>query len=259
MKSGFGMTSCGCRYSDDDLKLGSTKGRRQPKNTSKGPYSFFSAVKCTFVLSFLLWWLPIFGQMIAGYVGGRRAGTPNRGMMAAIIPVGIITAAKYASNIGLIPSMDVLRDNSYTMIAALNAELPEISALLETVTTYINSFFNSIGSTTSLSINSYIITIVFAYVGGLLADQNRREIEYTRQSIPSGTPKRPFDSFNDCMPVKGRIAAKEEGRTKNTNTESRPRQSGSESPFNGLFHRAETNDPNRIKNNISSADELDYV
>ncbi|HPP45635.1 MAG TPA: hypothetical protein PK446_07570, partial [Methanomassiliicoccaceae archaeon] len=37
-------------------------------------YSFWSAMKYTFALSLLLWWLPVFGQMVAGYVGGRRAG-----------------------------------------------------------------------------------------------------------------------------------------------------------------------------------------
>ena len=47
----------------------------------EGPvvYSFWSAVKYTFTLSLLLWWLPIFGQMIAGYVGGRRAGVALEG------------------------------------------------------------------------------------------------------------------------------------------------------------------------------------
>jgi len=50
-------------------------------------YNFWSAVKYTFGLSLLLWWLPVFGQMIAGYVGGRRAGAPWKGMIAALLPV----------------------------------------------------------------------------------------------------------------------------------------------------------------------------
>src|SRR3989337_919678 len=53
-------------------------------------FSFWSAVKYVTLLSILLWWLPTFGQMIAGYVGGRRAGSPWRGVAAALVPVVLI-------------------------------------------------------------------------------------------------------------------------------------------------------------------------
>jgi len=67
-------------------------------------YSFWSAVKYTFFLSILLWWLPIFGQMIAGYVGGRRAGTPWKAVVAAMIPVAIFFLVITAMDVGIIPS-----------------------------------------------------------------------------------------------------------------------------------------------------------
>ena len=41
-------------------------------------YSFWSASKYVLVLSLILWWLPMFGQMIAGYVGGRRRAARGR-------------------------------------------------------------------------------------------------------------------------------------------------------------------------------------
>src|SRR3972149_10597485 len=42
-------------------------------------YSMWGAMKYVPVLSVLLWWLPTFGQMIAGYIGGRRSGGPGGG------------------------------------------------------------------------------------------------------------------------------------------------------------------------------------
>jgi len=44
-----------------------------------------------FVLSILLFWLPIIGPFIAGFVGGRKAGTVGNAILAAFIP-GIIFA-----------------------------------------------------------------------------------------------------------------------------------------------------------------------
>src|SRR5438034_877579 len=36
------------------------------------PFSFWSSSRIILILSFLLWWIPPAGPMIAGYVGGRR-------------------------------------------------------------------------------------------------------------------------------------------------------------------------------------------
>src|SRR2546422_6965012 len=49
-------------------------------------YSLWGAVKYILVLSVLLWWLPTIGQMIAGYIGGRRAGGQWRGVVAGSPP-----------------------------------------------------------------------------------------------------------------------------------------------------------------------------
>ena len=42
-----------------------------------------------FVISLLLFWLPAIGSLIAGIVGGKRAGGVMAGMMAALLP-GIV-------------------------------------------------------------------------------------------------------------------------------------------------------------------------
>ena len=45
-----------------------------------------------FVLSILLFWLPIMGPLIAGFVGGRKAGTLSNAVLAVILP-GLIFGA----------------------------------------------------------------------------------------------------------------------------------------------------------------------
>ena len=43
-------------------------------------------------LAVLLGWIPIVGPAIAGYVGGRKAGSVGRGIIAGIIPAVILGA-----------------------------------------------------------------------------------------------------------------------------------------------------------------------
>jgi hypothetical protein len=43
-------------------------------------------------LSALLFWMPVVGGLIAGFVGGQKAGSPGRGAIAAILPGLIFTA-----------------------------------------------------------------------------------------------------------------------------------------------------------------------
>ncbi len=55
----------------------------------RGPGSVGSAILWMFVLSLLLFWLPIFGPLIAGFVGGRKAGSVGNAILAVILP-GIV-------------------------------------------------------------------------------------------------------------------------------------------------------------------------
>ena len=57
------------------------------------PGSVGSAIFWMFVLSVLLFWLPFIGPLIAGFIGGRRAGTVNNAVLAALVPGLIIGAA----------------------------------------------------------------------------------------------------------------------------------------------------------------------
>ncbi len=140
-------------------------------------YSFWSAMKYTFTLSLLLWWLPIFGQMIAGYVGGRRAGAPFKGMMSALVPVLFIFAVTMLVRAGIIPTVIMGVDLSPEAIAAVvAANVPVLQPYLAFVDMYLTSFFTSLHSTASLGLDSYVTTVAFAYIGGVLSQQTHREM-----------------------------------------------------------------------------------
>lgn len=56
------------------------------------PGSIPSAILWMFVLSILLFWLPILGPLIAGFVGGRKAGTLGNAILAALLPAIVFAA-----------------------------------------------------------------------------------------------------------------------------------------------------------------------
>lgn len=140
-------------------------------------YSFWSAVKYTFTLSLILWWLPIFGQMIAGYVGGRRAGAPFKGMMAALIPVIFIFVVSTLVNAGIIPTVIFGVDlTPEAVVAVITGYVPIIEPYVAFVNMYLTSFFTSLHSTASLGLDSYVTTVAFSYIGGVLSQQTHREM-----------------------------------------------------------------------------------
>ena len=49
-----------------------------------------SAMIWIFVLSILLFWMPIIGPLIAGFVGGRKAGSLSNALLAVLLPGLII-------------------------------------------------------------------------------------------------------------------------------------------------------------------------
>jgi hypothetical protein len=140
-------------------------------------YSIWSAMKYTMILSILLWWLPVFGQMIAGYIGGRKAGSPWRGLIAAILPVialfAVITTLDYVLTQNLYGS----GTTTTSLLAGFTAGMPIVGPYLDFTREYVSQFIDSLAGTSPYGLNSYVITLAFAYIGGILADQTRREIE----------------------------------------------------------------------------------
>jgi len=157
-------------------------------------YSFWSASKYVLILSLMLWWLPMFGQMIAGYVGGRRAGGPWKGVIAAIVPVVCLYGVMTGFDSGILPShVFGVAIAPAAMSAALSTNVPFISPYIQFSSDYVGSFVNGLAGSSPYGINLYVITVAFAYVGGVLAEQNRRELEFSSGSVMSTTTVIAYD------------------------------------------------------------------
>jgi hypothetical protein len=122
-----------------------------------------------FVLSCLLWWLPLFGPMIAGYIGGRKAGSPSKGIMVAVIPVTIIFFLLMGIDAGLLPFLTGL-------VAIPHMIMSGIQSLSPNAASYLSGMYNSLGGVVGINGNGFFIVVVFGYIGGMMAAINRSEI-----------------------------------------------------------------------------------
>lgn len=157
------------------------------------PYSMWGAMKYILVLSVLLWWMPTIGQMIAGYVGGRRAGGPWRGVVAAILPVALILLLSWGADRGyLAPYLANLTTVPSLIGGALSTAVPPASPYVDFVLGYLGAFVAALKATLSMGQNGYLVTIVFAYIGGVLADQARREVGAGRGTSVGISISQPF-------------------------------------------------------------------
>jgi len=80
-----------------------------------------------FFLSLLLFWLPVIGSFIAGFVGGRKAGELGSAILAALLPAIIIGAFFFflGGSLTGLPLIGVLVASG-AFVIALFASLPLI-------------------------------------------------------------------------------------------------------------------------------------
>ena len=154
-------------------------GESQKYKGEGPPFSFWGSSRIILILSFLLWWIQPAGPMIAGYVGGRRAGSPMKGVIAALLPVLAIFVANaaYARTVatqqidfvGTLPN--VIGDGAASI-------LPFLAPYKDFMIAYLSGFVQALQSTFGMGTNGYLMVVIFAYIGGLIAEQTRRELYF---------------------------------------------------------------------------------
>src|SRR3990172_3076524 len=148
----------GMAYEDGELK----------HMAARPPFSFLSAVKYLTILSILLWWLPTFGQMIAGFVGGRRAGSPWRGVVASLIPLLVIFSGLYLLDHGAFG--DPAAGRAWPAAGAEQVtSAPGGGPYADFAFGYFASFLAWIPAAIAQNMSGYLVTVIFAYIGGVVA------------------------------------------------------------------------------------------
>ncbi|MEK6987766.1 MAG: hypothetical protein AABX97_06710 [Candidatus Thermoplasmatota archaeon] len=143
------------------------------------PFSFWGSSRIILILAFLLWWIQPAGPIIAGYVGGRRAGSPMKAVVAALLPVVVIFAANgvYAQNVAA-QQIDFVASLPNVVGDGAASILPFLAPYKEFLVAYMKGFVNALQSTFGMGTNGYLMVIIFSYIGGLIAEQTRRELYY---------------------------------------------------------------------------------
>ena len=152
--------------------------RGKGKSDEPSPYSFVGATKYAFTLTFMLWWLPVVGPMVTGYVTGRRAGKPWVALLAASL--ALIAAAF----VGLLLDSGVLglQMSTTNLKAWLISAAPIFGPFFQFGDQYLTYYLGAIQIGTGLHLDIYILTLAFAYLGGALASQNYLEMGYVARN-----------------------------------------------------------------------------
>lgn len=143
------------------------------------PFSFWSSARIILILSFLLWWIQPAGPMIAGYVGGRRSGSALKGVLAALLPVAVVLIANtaYVRGVGS-TQIDLVASLPEAVAGGAASVLPFLVPYKEFLVGYMSGFVKALQSTFGMGTNGYLMVLIFAYIGGLIADQTRRELYF---------------------------------------------------------------------------------
>src|SRR5438132_1455780 len=180
---------------EDDRPSRRSRGRPRPRAHRPGVYrievdnevgrfhgdgaafSFWSSSRVILILSFLLWWIQPAGPMIAGYVGGRRAGSPIKGVIAALMPIFAIYIANlaYAHNFAA-HQIDFVASLPMVVSDGAASILPFLAPYKDFMIAYMRGFVEALTSTFGMGTNGYLMVVIFAYIGGLIAEQTRREM-----------------------------------------------------------------------------------
>jgi hypothetical protein len=147
-------------------------------------YGIVRGMTWTVILSALLFWLPLVGPAIAGYVGGRKAGGPLRGVIAVIIPalVMFVLVAAASESMDLMPA---------SMTSGMSFDLESMADLPAQTIPLVAGLQQSIDAFAAAPPDVMFIMVVFAIVGGALSSLRRREEETVieKVGIPLGELK----------------------------------------------------------------------
>ena len=152
-------------------------------------YDCKSGVSISVILALTLAWIPYIGPIVSGFVGGRRAGSILRGMFVGVLSSIIIFVIASLLGLGLVK---LFEPEYQSFIDTVDGFAPFIVDGLEMFTTYLSTNFVVVTSNMSLSLvpQTYASIISFAIIGGVFADQARKELRIiVSQSMEANKPK----------------------------------------------------------------------
>ncbi len=140
----------------------------------KYPYGVTSAISYATILLLTLWWLPVLGPMITGYITGRKAGGPIKGIIAMAVPIFLYFLLIYAIHQNWVHLPSTLSGFMQNLRIGDNLILPIVSAL--PFVSYADTTLK-MAMDVGLHIQNYLyyappsffIMLSFAFIGGAVS------------------------------------------------------------------------------------------
>lgn len=169
------------------------RGRNSPYSPGKGAiYSFIFAIS--------LWWLPVAGPAIAGYLSGRRAGSSSSALQSSLIVAAVMTFLTFA----LLPikggPVGLIGGYLSTGVAAL-AQSPLTSS--STLFTDLYTGYGLIRTFALIIPSSLVTLVVFSYVGGTYSEFKSQEHLLVDSKV-IGSRTAIYERSKNTMPLKVR-------------------------------------------------------
>jgi len=136
------------------------------------PYSPGKGAIYSFVLAMLLWWIPIGGPAIAGYISGRKSGSSSSALQVSLISAAVIIFLMFA----LLPFKGGFLGFTGKYLSSGIAALA--SSSLFSSSSVVTSLYVGSGiiRTFTLVVPSSVLTfVIFSYVGGTYSEFKRLE------------------------------------------------------------------------------------
>ena len=142
-------------------------------------------------LVLFLSWIPYIGPMVAGYVGGRRAGSILRGLAVGVVASVIVFLIALLLGMGINKLME---PDYQAFIDLLDGISPYLVTGLEEFRSYLSVNFVTVGPDFDLTVatQTFVSLVAFAIIGGVFADQARKELRIiVSQSMNVNRPRPP--------------------------------------------------------------------
>jgi hypothetical protein len=119
-------------------------------------------------LSLLLWWIPVLGPAVAGYIGGRKAGSPMRAAIATVIPLTILFTALtvFAASTSTVPALvrHLVQSGANGVLGTLPFDFPIIGYV-----------FGNLGAVLNSGPDALFSVLAFALAGGAMTQMRIQE------------------------------------------------------------------------------------
>ncbi|KAA8922476.1 MAG: hypothetical protein F6Q11_04325 [Thermoplasma sp.] len=138
----------------------------------KNLYSLYAGFAYMLLFSVILWWLPVAGPAIAGYLGGRKSGNMKNSFIASLAVSGlfiIATVMLYPFRTGVLSVVD--RYVSYGILPLSTSGVVSVSNFA----TYLYSYAGIIYTFFVMIPSSVAILIAFSLTGGFVSSLKNGE------------------------------------------------------------------------------------